>query len=143
MALLFLDHGTRRAEGSASALTALYPGKDPVPNAQEAGWASGPVWMGAENLATTGIRSPDHPARSQSLHRLSYPARKPTCTEFNFLDKFLRQQHPKLWQNFSILINSESKTEFTISKNISLKQMSIENKFLSHLPHTNNAYQTG
>ena len=29
--------------------------------------------MGAEILAPTGIRSPDLPARSESLHRLSYP----------------------------------------------------------------------
>ena len=43
------------------------PGKDPVPIVQEAGWAPGPVWTGAENLASTGIRSPDRPARSQSL----------------------------------------------------------------------------
>jgi hypothetical protein len=33
-----------------------------------------PVWTGAENLAPTGIRSPDRPARSQSLYRLRYPA---------------------------------------------------------------------
>jgi hypothetical protein len=32
----------------------------------------GPVWTGAENLAPTGIRSPDRPARSKSLYRLSY-----------------------------------------------------------------------
>jgi len=50
------------------------PGKDSVPIVQEAGWAPGPVWTGAENLAPTGIRSPDHPARKQSLHRLCYPA---------------------------------------------------------------------
>ena len=49
------------------------PGKYPVPIAQEAGWAPGPVWTGAENLAPTGIRSLDLPARSQSLYRLSYP----------------------------------------------------------------------
>ena len=49
------------------------PGKDPVPIVQEAGWAPGPVWTGAENLAPTGIRSPDSPARSPSLHQLSYP----------------------------------------------------------------------
>ena len=30
---------------------ALYPGKDPVPIVQEAGWAPGPVWTGAENVA--------------------------------------------------------------------------------------------
>jgi hypothetical protein len=50
------------------------PGKDPVPIVQEAGWAPGPFWAGAENLAPTGIRSPECPARSQSLYRLSYPA---------------------------------------------------------------------
>jgi len=50
------------------------PGKDPVPIVQEAGWAPGPVWTGATNLAPTEIRSPDRPARSQSLYRLSYPA---------------------------------------------------------------------
>jgi hypothetical protein len=32
------------------------------------------VWTGAENLAPTGIRSPDRQARRQSLYRLSYPA---------------------------------------------------------------------
>ena len=47
-------------------------GKDPVPIVQEAGWAPGPVWTVAENLASTGIRSPDRPVRSESLYRLSY-----------------------------------------------------------------------
>jgi hypothetical protein len=50
------------------------PKKDPVPIVQEGGWAPGPVWMCAENLAPTGVRSPDRPAHSQSLYRLSYPA---------------------------------------------------------------------
>jgi hypothetical protein len=31
------------------------PGKDPVPIVQEAGWASGLVWTGAENLTATGF----------------------------------------------------------------------------------------
>jgi hypothetical protein len=35
------------------------------------GWAQGPVWTGAENLARTRIRSPDRQARSDSLYRLS------------------------------------------------------------------------
>jgi hypothetical protein len=48
------------------------PRKDLVPIVQEAGWAPGPVWTGVENLAPTGIRSPDHPAHSQLLYRLSY-----------------------------------------------------------------------
>jgi hypothetical protein len=51
------------------------PGKDPVPIAQEAGWAPGLFWMCATNLAPlTGIRSLDPPARSQSLYPLSYPS---------------------------------------------------------------------
>ena len=48
------------------------PGKDPVPVVQEAGWAPGQVWTGAENLVPTGILSPDRPASSESLYRLSY-----------------------------------------------------------------------
>jgi hypothetical protein len=52
----------------------LYPGeRDPVPVVQEAGWAPGPVRTAAENLTPTRIRSPDRPARSESLYRLSYP----------------------------------------------------------------------
>jgi len=34
---------------------APYPGKKPVPIAQGAGWDSGPVWTGAENLAPPGF----------------------------------------------------------------------------------------
>ena len=34
----------------------LYPReRDPVPILQEVGWAPGPVWTGAENLAAKGI----------------------------------------------------------------------------------------
>jgi hypothetical protein len=36
------------------------------------GWALGPVWTGSENLALTGIRSSDRPARSESLYRPRY-----------------------------------------------------------------------
>ena len=52
-------------EGSASRPGQFTPGKDPVPIVQEAEWAPGPAWTGAENFAPTGIRSPDRPARSQ------------------------------------------------------------------------------
>jgi hypothetical protein len=52
---------------------ALPPGKVPVFIAQEAGWAPEPVQTGAEIVAPTWIRSPDRPARSESLYRLSYP----------------------------------------------------------------------
>jgi len=52
----------------------LTPKKDPVPIVQEAGWAPGAVWTGAENLVPTEIQSSDRPVRSQSLYRLRYPA---------------------------------------------------------------------
>jgi len=75
IALLFLDHGTRRGWRVSVTVRLLFtPGKDPVPIVQEAGWVPGPVWTGAENLAPTRIRSPDRPARNQSLYRLRYPA---------------------------------------------------------------------
>jgi hypothetical protein len=50
---------------------------DPVPIVLQVVWAPGPVWMGAENIAPTGNRSPDHPALSELLYRLSY--RCPPC----------------------------------------------------------------
>ena len=46
---------------------------NPVPIVQEALRAPGPVWMGMENLAATGVRTPDRPARNESLYRLRYP----------------------------------------------------------------------
>ena len=50
------------------------PGKEtPLPIIQEAGWSPWSVWTDAENIAPTGIRSADFPARSESLYRLHYP----------------------------------------------------------------------
>jgi hypothetical protein len=49
------------------------PRKDPVPIVWEAGWVPGQGWTGAKNLVRTGIRSPDRPALSELLYRLSYP----------------------------------------------------------------------
>jgi hypothetical protein len=43
------------------------PGKDPVPIAQEAGWAPGAVWMGGKTRSHRDS-IPDRPARSQSLY---------------------------------------------------------------------------
>jgi hypothetical protein len=53
--------------GQRHAPAAFTSGKDPLPIVEEAGWPPGPVWIGAENLAITGIRSPDLAARSESL----------------------------------------------------------------------------
>jgi len=56
IALLFHDHGTRRGWGVSVTLRPLFiPGKDRVPIVQEAGWAPGPVWTGAENLPPPGF----------------------------------------------------------------------------------------
>jgi hypothetical protein len=68
-----LCYWTSTLEGKLSTL-----GKDPVPIVQEAGWDPGQVWTDAENLAPTGFRSPDCPARSQSLYWLSYRASRYT-----------------------------------------------------------------
>ena len=54
--------------GQRHAPAALPPGKTRCPL-----WAPEPVCTGAENLSPTGIRSPDRPARSESLYGLSYP----------------------------------------------------------------------
>jgi hypothetical protein len=73
IALLFLDLGARRGWVVSTTPRRFTPGKDPVPIVQGAGWAPGALWTCTKNLAATGIRSPDRPARSQSLYRLSYP----------------------------------------------------------------------
>jgi hypothetical protein len=78
IALLFHDHGT-----SITPRPLFTTRKNPVPIVQEAGWVSGTVWTGAENLAPNRIRSPDRPARSQSLYRLSYPAHSLTVLDNN------------------------------------------------------------
>jgi hypothetical protein len=76
IALLILDIGVRRGGWSAPRPGRFTPGKGTAPIVQETGWAPGPVRTCAKILAPTGIRFPDRPARSQSLNRLSYPARK-------------------------------------------------------------------
>ena len=49
----------------------LYPsGKTRDPSYRKLGRLPGPVWTGAENLAITGIRSPDLIARSELLYLL-------------------------------------------------------------------------
>jgi hypothetical protein len=74
------------------------PGKDPVSIVQEAGWASGSVWTGAENLAPTGIRFPDRPARRQSLYRPRYPAH----------NKLLKTQKQRVRSNAAVFAGINS-----------------------------------
>jgi hypothetical protein len=72
IALLFHDRGTIREWVVSSTPRPHFTlGKDPVPILQEVGWATGPALTGGKSrLHRDSI--PDHPARSQSLHRLSY-----------------------------------------------------------------------
>ena len=64
---------------SSTPLPHFTPGKDPVPILQEAKWAPGPVWWGGKSRPHQDS-IPDHPACSQSLYRLSYPAHVYTHT---------------------------------------------------------------
>jgi hypothetical protein len=70
-ALLFLyPRRKMQVSGQRRAPAALSPGKK-----GNIRWAPGPFWTGAENLVPAGIRSPDRPARSESLRRFCYPDR--------------------------------------------------------------------
>jgi hypothetical protein len=73
IALHSLDLGTRKGWLVSTTPRPLYPRERPGTHCT-GGWV-GPragldVW---ENLAPTGIRSPERQARSQLLYRLSYP----------------------------------------------------------------------
>jgi hypothetical protein len=57
-------------------LRPLYSRERPGTNYTRSWVAPGPVWTGAGNLVPTGIRSPDRPARSDSLYRLSYTGQR-------------------------------------------------------------------
>ena len=77
IALLFHDRRTRRGCVVSSTPRPYFTHrKDSVPIVQEAGWAPEPVWTGAENLAPTGIRSPDRPARSSVAIATELPGRR-------------------------------------------------------------------
>ena len=54
IAISFLDHGTRRGEGSASRPGRSSPGKDPVPIVQEAGGPQGRSGR-AKNISPPGF----------------------------------------------------------------------------------------
>jgi hypothetical protein len=56
IALLILNLGARWGCMVTAMTRSIYSReRDPVLIVQEAGWAPGPVWTGAENLAPTGI----------------------------------------------------------------------------------------
>jgi len=61
-----------RVSDHRHASVALPPFKELVPLVQGAGLAAGQAWTAAGNLTYTGIRSPDRPARSESLYWLGH-----------------------------------------------------------------------
>jgi hypothetical protein len=81
IALLFLDRGTRRGDGSAARCgSALPPGKTLYTLYRRLGGPQDRSGKVREISSPTGIRSPDRPARNQSLYRLRYPAHLVTTT---------------------------------------------------------------
>jgi hypothetical protein len=57
IALHSLDLGARRGWVVSTMPQPLYPLENPAPTVQDSGWAPGPAWMCAKNLAPIGIRS--------------------------------------------------------------------------------------
>ena len=75
IALLFLDHGARRGEGSAARPGSSLPsGKTRYPLYRRLVGPQGRSGQVLKFSTPTGIRSWDRPARSQSLYRLRYLA---------------------------------------------------------------------
>jgi len=75
IALLFLDHGTRK--GSASRPGCSLPRERPGTHCT-GGWVD--LSTGLDRYRKS--RPPDHPARSQSLYRLRYPSQNKYITEY-------------------------------------------------------------
>jgi hypothetical protein len=74
-----------------SGLRPLYPReRNPAPVVQEARWESGPVWTCTENYASTGFRSLNRPARSESLYRLRYTGLIYLWCRAELLDRLLQ-----------------------------------------------------
>jgi hypothetical protein len=75
IALLFHDQGSRRVWGVSVTSRPLFTlGKTRYPLYRRLGGPQGRCRQMRKISPSTGIRSPDHPARSQPLYRLSYPA---------------------------------------------------------------------
>jgi len=117
----------------------LTPGKEPVPIVQEALWASGPVWTGAENLAPTRIHSPDLPAHRQSLYRLSYPAHLVKLPNSTTIQYYTMIEHTRFLHLICLFAYSLSPAYFGIKWPLSGKPMKysvILPKFYINHTHT-------
>jgi hypothetical protein len=122
--------------GQRHAPAAFTPGKDPVPIEQEAGWVRGPVWIVAENLAFTGIRSPDLPARNESLYRLSYPG--PQYSQVMSLNMLVSVNEPtSISSEYSCSDRGSNEVPLTIRvENILCCSLDSEGNVFSHFSRT-------
>jgi hypothetical protein len=109
IALPFHDHGTRLGVGVSVTFRPLFtPGKDPVPNVQEAAWAPGPAWTGAENLVPNGIGSPDRPATRPTTTSIN------TYTNYSFIKLYV------IWIEISFLKIIVTHTAFILVETITI-----------------------
>jgi hypothetical protein len=93
----------------------LYPlERDPERLVQGAGWGWMPIWTGTENPVDRGFRSPDRPARSESLYRLLLTVK---------IDNLYRDitSYISLLREISLLFSIGSKIEIPFSACSDLK----------------------
>jgi hypothetical protein len=126
------------------------PRKDLAPTAQEAGWAPGPVWMGAENLAPpTRIWSLERPTHSQSLStaKLAHKRHIVQCT--SRMSWYLCDNYSEIvdWFDGGILRKTmfkwwNNKVIFSFSKTISPPKLTICPRHLGTVPELRLTFQT-
>ena len=87
------------------------PRKDSVLIVEEAGWAPGTVWTGAENLAPTGIRFTDRPARCESLYRLGHPSTTKSKKLSNYgkmgLTETVVGRTENIWRRYGLVVRTD------------------------------------
>jgi hypothetical protein len=69
---------------------------------QDVGWASGPIWMVAENLDITGVRTPNRPARIESLYGLHYPGPHSSTVVGQKIKHEQTQPCAQIWREVSV-----------------------------------------
>ena len=85
-ALYILDHSRRRGWVVSRTSEQIYTRESPVLIVEEGSWFPGPVWTGADNLASTGIRNPDRPARSSVAMLTELPDPMYFCRLYIFIN---------------------------------------------------------
>ena len=89
----------------------LTQGKDAVPIVHEAGRISGLVWTGAENLAPTGIRTPNRKGRGMYL-RINYICQQETQKSLPSTNKRF-ENIPRMWGKFHVCLKQYAFLQIT------------------------------